>query len=159
MNNPFNEKPEFFERVNYYVRPIRPELPISRSEAETREAFYVFFRSAGKVARAEQWLVLRDACEGNRKPPLKLAAGVHLFRDDGQWSLIPSLDGIAFDRPYLQVTIRENGEFASCERIAKQRILRHSYSYRENGTLSRLVFETESDNGVDDFDEAGKRRP
>jgi hypothetical protein len=158
MNSASFEKPEFFARVNYYTRPIRAELPISRSEAEAREAFYVFFRSAGKVVRAEQWLVLRDACDGSRKPPARLAAGVHLFTDDGHWSLIPSLEAIAFDAPYLLVTVGNNGEAESCERVIKQRILRHSYSYHDNGTLSRLTFETGAGSGGEDFDEAGQRR-
>lgn len=159
MNILSNEKPEFFIRVNYYVRPIHPEFPISRADAEMREAFYVIFRSSGKIVRAEQWLVLREACaRSSREPSAKLAAGVHFFKADGSWSSIPSLDAIAVDATYLQVTIGKNSEVIACERVAKQRILRHSYSYRDNGTLSRLVFETESGSGMDDYDEAGRRR-
>ena len=88
----------------------------------------------------------------------EVRTGNYYFKADGSWSSIPSLDAIAVDATYLQVTIGKNSEVIACERVAKQRILRHSYSYRDNGTLSRLVFETESGSGMDDYDEAGRRR-
>jgi hypothetical protein len=153
-------EPAYFARAKLYSLPIRPELPISESEAERGRSFYRFAIEGGRVQWAEKWLVDRAPERADFQTPSSLTPGVHVFSFAPESGAVRpmNLSGIRELSKYLRVEVFADGRPALVERVSRQRVMRHDYTYWENGKLRQWRYLTDTDQGEEQFDQAGEPR-
>lgn len=152
--------PLYFASFAGYALPVAPVGPMDYATAERGAAFSVFvFDARRRVVTFEKWRVFRERWDAPAGATAGLGAGAHFFpaSEDGSADLrvelsLAQTEGLTC---YFRVVIDATGA-AQFERVRRERMIRHAYTYWENDRLREMRYETgPGASGVERFDQGG----
>lgn len=155
--------PYYFATWTGYDPPVKPHNAIDYPRAEASNAFSVFvFDEKGRVVSFEKWLATTTKQDATLLADRRLPVGPHFFavaRDSSEHPGDPlSLEDTKSRADYYRARVGAQGRVDALERVHRERMIRHDYTYWENGRLREARFEPDTQpGGIERYDRDGKR--
>lgn len=157
--------PYYFISWAGYNLPPKPVDPTDYEHAECLRTYSIFiFDENKRVVAFEKWLSNAINKDIALASGLSLCSGTHYFSAGAehkeQLGEKLSLEETKNRTDYYRVRVNPDGTITSCERINRERIFRHDYSYWDNGQLRESYYQNSTVSGivrgVERFDRNGK---
>lgn len=146
-----------------YQPPVKPHNAIDYETAQASQAFSIFtFDANGRVATFEKWLAVTTPADASALNDRSLSVGIHFFAvaagagedPDGALTLEETRDRVH----YFRAMIEADGTPIRLERVRRERMIRHEYTYWENGELRESRSEpVTSPDCIERYDRSGRR--